>query len=246
MNTVTIDIGNSSTKIEFWADNGFLFRESCGNISIDKLILSLERYSVRGIIISSVKEYSENLIKSLKEKTDCLTVVFNNEEIQKYYSLSHYNSNVGPDRIAAVLGANVLCPDISKLVIDLGTAITLDLVDKKGIFCGGNISLGLFSRLKSLYSSTDKLPYVDNLKYERSFGEDTVSAIEAGARNGVVGEILYTIDLAIIEKDIKLVVVTGGDAKWIYPFIQKKIEGLYDPYLVGRGLDHHLRTFYLN
>lgn len=246
MNTLSIDIGNSSIKVDGWANNGVLGRWLQGKVSVDEIIKLVVNYSIEGIIVSSVRKDSQEFIYELRDKSQCEVVDFNNQEIRKHYDISRYSGNIGPDRVAAYLGAEVIFPHTPKLVIDAGTAITLDYVDKEGNFCGGNISLGLKPRMKALAASTGRLPEIDETGYFELFGKDTATAIIAGARNGVKGETAFTIREAYDRYGIKVVVTTGGDAGIVYSPENLDILKLEDEYLVGRGLDFHLRTKYLN
>lgn len=246
MITLTIDIGNTRTKADSWCDDGIILREASGNdITVDRILEIFEKLpDIEGIAVSTVRNDSQGFIRELRERTGVLVVDFNNEEIHKCYDLSHYKGNIGPDRYAAVLGANVLFPNMAKLVIDMGTAMTIDVVDKENVFCGGTISLGYYKRMKALATSTSRLPEVDDRDYNKTFGEDTATAIIAGARNGVKGEILYALESAKREYEIKCVIFTGGDAYNV--FSKDNISSLCDDYLVGRGLDYHIRTHYLH
>lgn len=196
--------------------------------------------------MSSVKKDTERIVDVLKDRSGCLVVDFNNKEINKYYKPTKYKGGLGPDRMAAALGSDVIYPSVPKMVVDIGTAMTIDIVDAKGYFVGGNISLGLGSRMKALAKATSKLPETEGLNWKGNFGEDTVSAIEAGARNGVVGEILYSFEMARKAYYVKIGLVTGGDASEIWKDIKDKLKGINDPYMVGRGLNCHLRKNYLH
>ena len=74
---------------------------------------------------------------------------------------------LGTDRLASVTGAfyeamkhnNDEPTDV--LVIDMGTAITYDIIDAAGNYLGGNISPGVAMRLKALHHFTEKLPLVE-------------------------------------------------------------------------------------
>lgn len=245
MNTVAIDIGNSFTKIDFWCDNGFTGREVFKDLDCNTFMDLIKNYDIEGIIICTVRKDSDQFVKDIKELADCEVVVFDNEEIRKFYEI-RYSGNVGPDRIAAALGANRCYPKKAKLVVDAGTAMTLDIVDENGIFCGGNISLGLYSRMKALAEATSKLPDVETIEGGGFFGSDTLSAIQAGAVNGVVGEILYTIQCAKAQFGANICLLTGGDTDMVVRSFYDDSKVVTDPYLVGSGLDYHLRTHYLH
>ena len=201
---------------------------------------------MKGIIVSSVRNNPEEIINELREKSGCeLIVDFNQEEIKKYSDSINYKGLIGRDRVAAYLGAETLLPKSSKLIIDAGTAITLDIADIDGKYCGGNISLGLYSRMKALSNSTCLLPNIENITMTSDFGNDTASAIMDGAFNGVVGEILYTIKLAKRNYNIEWVVLTGGDSECFFSTVKNAWKNcVFDPDLVGRGLNYHLRKFY--
>ena len=246
MNTVTIDIGNGSAKADFWDNDGFMFRKSGGAFDIDSIVDLGKNIDVGGYIVSTVRRDSEDIIRELEEKSGCLVVRFDFQEIKRHYDISFYKGNLGPDRMAAVLGSNVVYPGIPKMVVDIGTAMTIDVVDASGNFKGGNISLGLMSRMKALAAATSKLPAVEEMKKYEDFGTDTEMAISSGARNGVVGEILYSFEKAKREYGVRLGVLTGGDAEKIYFYLSRELGGLLDPYLVGRGLDYHLRVHHLH
>ena len=242
MKTLTIDIGNTRRKYDFWDDDGFIFRREIPDT--EALVEEIKRESVEGVIVSSVNEHPEELVETLKRHTKCRVVNFNNQEIEKYGDKIHYKGNVGADRIAAFLGAEDLVPGNAMLVVDMGTAMTLDVADNRGTYRGGNISLGFHSRLKALASSARLLPEIENTGVYISFGNDTLSSIQSGAINGVLGEIRYAALRAEKEFDIKKTIFTGGDSEWFYFMLNKDLDCLMDPYLVGRGLNRHLRMYY--
>ncbi|MCH5241480.1 MAG: type III pantothenate kinase [Muribaculaceae bacterium] len=244
MNTLTIDIGNNKIKLDYWADEGIITHSVEETLSLEDVKRKVESYDIKGIILSSVRKNYEDIFLNLKDNCNCIIVDFDSREIERHSKKIRYNGMVGADRIAAFLGAKALKSG-PKLIIDAGTAITLDIEDKDGNYCGGNISLGFRTRLNALAQATSLLPKVEKFECSSFFGSDTLSAIQDGARNGVTGEMLYTLDLARQEYQIEWVVMTGGDSKRFFQSLSNKWEkSLYDDFLVGRGLNYHLRKFY--
>ena len=118
------------------------------------------------------------------------------------------------DRIAGIVGAYSVFPGENVLVIDAGTAITYDLLNRKGDYLGGNISPGLNMRYKALHFYTGKLPLLQSAEDPPFIGEDTNSAIHAGVQNGLVMEMQAYINRLEEEyKNIKII-LTGGDANF--------------------------------
>lgn len=105
---------------------------------------------------------------------------------------------VGVDRLLADVAANVLRrPNTPAIVVDLGTAITVDLVAADGAFEGGAILPGPALAARALADATDKLPLVriDDLEEAPdAVGRATESCIAAGLFWGAVGSIRELID----------------------------------------------------
>lgn len=249
MNTLTIDIGNSCIKIDTWGDNGILSRETLEYDSSERIAALIDKWNVEGAIIASVRNNTGEWVNSIKRHNLPEVVGFTNEEIDRHYSDKiHYQGKIGVDRVAAWLGAEAIKPERSKLIIDLGTAITLDISDKNGDYQGGNISLGMSQRLHSLNKATRLLPKIDGSKKsdkQTSFGGNTEEAILFGVKNAITGEILYSIEKAKQEYEMEWVIATGGDSENFKEEIRETDNNLLiDKFLVGRGLNYHLRRVY--
>ena len=89
-------------------------------------------------------------------------------------------SEVGADRLVNALAAARLY-GTPAVVVDFGTATTLDCVAADGAYVGGAIAPGLELGLEALATRTARLPRVELRMPDRVIGRDTVSAIQAGA-----------------------------------------------------------------
>lgn len=128
-------------------------------------------------------------------------------------------STVGHDRLLNALGA------YSKgggacVVIDCGTAVTVDFVDGQGTFCGGAIAPGVRLMLAALHSGTAALPKVE---YEAPpeargpFGKDTRHAMLLGVTRAVQGLVHELIDrYADAYGAYPRIIATGGDAAALF------------------------------
>lgn len=101
--------------------------------------------------------------------------------------------SVGIDRLLAAIAANHLRnTNQPAIVVDLGTAITVDLVSADGAFEGGAILPGIGMAAKALEEQTDALPLVPMVDLNNPpapIGKSTVAAIESGIFWGAVGAI---------------------------------------------------------
>ncbi len=213
MNLV-IDIGNTRTKFSV-----FNHGEVIITVPVDEFlpghveVLQQEHPSLNHVILSSVKDYSAALKKSLQENFDRFIELDKNTPlpIENCY---HSKDTLGKDRIAAAVGAFDLFPESNVLIIDAGTAITFDLVNEKKQYLGGNISPGLAMRFKALHQFTGKLPLVKPREFDKFFGKTTEEAILAGVQNSIVFEVDKTIEtFKEFYKNLK-VIITGGDANY--------------------------------
>ncbi|MGO8690048.1 MAG: type III pantothenate kinase [Thermoguttaceae bacterium] len=120
---------------------------------------------------------------------------------------------VGVDRLLDALAANALRqPGRPAVVIDVGTAVTVDLVSAAGAFLGGAILPGIAMSARALHEFTDLLPLVDFSELAApppALGTDTVAALRAGLFWGAVGGLRELIgQLAGAERPE--VILTGG------------------------------------
>ncbi len=87
---------------------------------------------------------------------------------------------VGADRIANAVAAHDLFPDEPVVVVDFGTAITVDAVSARGEYLGGAIAPGLESSATALFQATAQLPRVELVAPCSAIGKTTVTAIQSG------------------------------------------------------------------
>lgn len=142
---------------------------------------------------------------------------------------------VGSDRLVNAFAAGLLYGRPA-IVIDLGTATTLDVVAPDGAFLGGAIAPGLGLGLEALAERTAQLPRVAIEIPERAIGTDTVSAIQSGAVLGYFGLVKELVRRITAELGTKpTVVLTGGLSALPWA---RDIPGVaaIDPLLTLRGL----------
>jgi type III pantothenate kinase len=100
---------------------------------------------------------------------------------------------VGIDRLLDALAANRLRhPGRPAVVVDVGTAITVDLVSPEGEFLGGSILPGISMSARALHEYTDMLPFLDLSELAGpppALGSSTVAAMQSGLFWGAVGAI---------------------------------------------------------
>jgi type III pantothenate kinase len=122
---------------------------------------------------------------------------------------------VGIDRLLDAVAANRLRrPKRAAAVVDVGSAITVDLVSEKGEFLGGSIVPGIGMSARALHSFTDLLPLVDMSELEDpppALGTSTVAAMRSGLFWGAVGGIRQLIaELSAVRGERCDVFLTGG------------------------------------
>ncbi len=146
---------------------------------------------------------------------------------------------VGTDRLAAAVAANELrAPQRSAIVVDAGTAVTVDLITSDGVFRGGAILPGIQAAAQSLAAATDALPRLENLDLSSTpdaIGKSTQEAIRSGIVWGCVGAVRELIlQLSAAVPDVPSVFCTGGDGMHLARLINRDMK--FDPNLVLRGI----------
>lgn len=210
MAQLVIDIGNSRTKLAVFEGRRLIRSEKFRQV--DRTILNqyLNNNEIGQSIISSVNNEITGLEDLLKEKTQYIrfSARLHTGIVNRYKS----PDTLGLDRLAGILGAKALFPGRNCLVIDAGTCITYDAINKNGVYEGGSISPGLNMRLKAMHQFTGRLPEVELSEFNDWQGEDTISAMLSGTVNGSAEEIKGFIEIYNSKYPELQVILCGGDA----------------------------------
>jgi type III pantothenate kinase len=141
---------------------------------------------------------------------------------------------LGMDRVAAVAGALYHFPGQASLVIDMGTCVTYDFINKEGHYLGGAISPGLKMRLRAMHDYTQKLPLAELSDAPEEFiGSSTVACLQSGAYFGLLGEINDTVERYEGRFGTLNVLLCGGDTPLFDKHTKKSIFAAPDLVLFG-------------
>jgi len=256
MRTLLIDIGNSRIKWAVLASNGRLGRQrACahdgrpprgwermlfeGAGAIERVVAvsvapdSFERAIVRAATRRKIgRPHFVHAARSIGGVTTCYTEPW----------------RLGADRLVAAIGAHALARSRTCCIVDVGTAMTLDILDARGRHLGGAIVPGPRLMAEALLQDTHGIKARAagaRVGARNFFARNARAAVQAGADYAVAA----TIDRAVLEAGKRLgprplVLLTGGAAAAVAPLLRtRSIRKVPD--LVLRGLaelsSRHLR-----
>lgn len=239
---LTIDHGNSSAKLALHCGDRLVASTASKCLSPEAVKEFAGDRQLAGIIVGSVAGYDRDIITALSRQASSVV------ELTPFTPLPigiDYESQatLGVDRIAAAAAAAEMFPGRDVVVVDAGTAVTIDHVDPTGTFRGGNIAPGLSLQLDALHRHTARLPQV-NVPTQTPdapvlTGTDTPSAILAGCLVAIAGAVEY-VARRIAPGTTPAVVITGGNCRLIAPYL-RDIDAVTEPDLVDKGLYRILR-----
>lgn len=141
---------------------------------------------------------------------------------------------VGVDRLVNAVAAHARTQS-AVVVVDAGTAVTVDLVSARGSFCGGAIAPGPGAMLRALAREAEQLPRVSLDKPQDPVGRNTTEAMRAGAWYGTIGLVRELVArIAARQSDRIPILVTGGAGEWIARALGPQAEHV--PHLGLEGL----------
>lgn len=177
---------------------------------------SLDLSRVDGIIISSVVPPLDPTLASMSERYFQRKAIFVTHETDTGLKILYDNPReVGADRVVNSVAAfrefGGPC-----VVVDLGTAITFDVVSAKAEYMGGIICPGIGISIEGLVSRTARLPMVDFREPEKLIATNTTGSMQSGLYYGSVAMIDGILERLIetLGSDTKTV-GTGGQAHLI-------------------------------
>lgn len=236
---LTVDQGNSSAKLTVFRGNLPVECVVVDEGLADAALRLVEKWGVAGLAVSSVAATEEDAIVKLSRSVKGPTLILSHTTPMPIGIDYATPETLGMDRVAAAVGALTVCPEGGVVVADAGSALTIDVVDSMLIFRGGNISAGVGMRLRALNAYTQRLPLVKASGETPGFGHDTETALRTGAVRGAAAEIAAAAALARTTYGTQALILTGGDAPLLAPFIREitEIPLSVEPSLVALGLN---------
>ena len=213
----------------------------CGNTNL-KYFIFKDQSLVLTNLFKWEGDWSLKIIKNFPDLKNILlsdvTGKYNREELEKKFpnnriydvkaldfpfETNYKKENLGVDRIGLIIAAINKFPKEDCLVIDAGSCLTFDLISSRSVHKGGLISPGLLFRFKSLYEYTNSLPLIKFENSGKQIGKDTKNSIQSGIWEGFIFEINGQIEKFKRKIPNLRVILTGGDAKYLYKRIKNSI-----------------------
>lgn len=250
---LVVDVGNSNLTLGLVRDGALVGRRRVATPTeatpdeLDLLLdglLSLEGTGLSGIASLALVSTVPGVGAAIEELADRRGLALATARAGTVPIAIHVDrpGEVGPDRLVNGYAVAILYGQPA-VVVDCGTATTVDAVDASGAFVGGAIAPGLMMGLSGLAAWTARLPMVEPRLPDRAIGRDTAAAVSAGAVLGhrlLVEGLLARIrrELAVpagIAPEQVRAVLTGGLAATAWG---RSLEGFdaRDPDLTLRGL----------
>lgn len=234
------DIGNSNITLGIF-DNDCLI-ETCrlvsdASISYESQLESLKGYSIDSCAIASVVTELSSIFKSACDKVFGIeSVIFTSKNLDIKIALEE-PEKVGMDRLINAYAAMKKYP-LPLIVIDVGTAITFDIVSRNKEFLGGVIMPGFNLQFRALNNHTSKLPLISTYTSEKAIGANTEEAILSGVIRGTIFAIEGLVEQCEFELGEKAAIIaTGGQCQLVSSqkinFINPNLtlEGLYEAHV---------------
>jgi type III pantothenate kinase len=216
---LAIDIGNTRTHAGVFIADQLTWRGSAENAPpslaalMDEAKRHLEQAADPAAVIASVnptveKQLTADLDMLLLRVVDDLAIPIGRQIDRE--------AIVGDDRLLNAAAAYDTLKQTC-VVIDVGTAVTIDFVDGAGTFHGGAIAPGAQMQLNSLHNHTAQLPQVSFEKPLEAIGHNTVEAMRTAVFHGIRGMVRELVEqYAEQVGNYPAVIATGGDAELLF------------------------------
>lgn len=218
---LTIDIGNTNISIGLYKNNQLIStkwiktqKNLKSNDCLNILKKNFPTEKPQGVIICSVVPYLTEQFKELFIKNFNLEPIILRHNLNLGIKFDYENKEtLGSDRIANVVAAYHLYKK-GCIVIDLGTAITFDVISPEGIYLGGAIAPGIETSSKALFASADLLKPVEIKNKEFRIGKNTTESLQIGIIHGFASMLEGMVENFKGKIEFTpLIILTGGDAE---------------------------------
>lgn len=239
---ILIDVGN--TSIHFAKAKGLRIVKTTSlrgkGASLKAIEKILSGYAENGIVVCSVVPHITAVLSALARKRQ-YNISIVGKDIKIPITCLYNKKHVGMDRLVGAFAANILYPH-ARIIIDFGSATTVDFISKKKEYEGGFILPGIGSSLRVL-SECALLPKKIELTQMRPSSasstripRDTDESIYRGVTEGF-SIMINAMIKKYAPKDTaqrKTIIITGGDAGAVMPYLD--FRATLEPLLVLKGL----------
>jgi type III pantothenate kinase len=198
----------------------------------------LDPNAIEKIVICSVVPDVDYSLRSACKKYFDLTPYFLNADTPLDLTIGYHNpQEVGADRLANAIAAINQYPQQNLVVVDFGTATTLDAISQQKHYLGGAILPGIKLSMDALQKNTAKLMPVAIVTPEDVIGRNTSSSIQSGLYYGQISAIKFIaqkIHQAYFAKQPMKIIATGG---FSHLFAEENFFDQIEPDLVLYGLN---------
>lgn len=218
---LAVDIGNTSIAFGLFKKGKIVKRESiltreAAPAKIARLAIVRRALGTPALISSVVPGVSVRVKKSLKSALKAPVQILGEDLKVPIANRARIPSQVGIDRLVNALEAyrrfKTAC-----IAVDFGTAITFDVVSKRGEYLGGVIAPGIELTLNALFEKTALLPKIRLKHPDHVLGRDTESCIRSGCSFGLGALCDGILQKLMKERGIKPqhIIATGGYAGFV-------------------------------
>ncbi|HCW08447.1 MAG TPA: pantothenate kinase [Cytophagales bacterium] len=229
---IVIDCGNTKIKAATFFGDRLEKKYSFDNK--ERLQSFLGENSYINSIVSSVSIPSDEISSWIQAEKKFLLTPQVPLPIKVLYKTPN---SLGVDRVASACGAIGFFPNADCLVIDSGTCVNYEFVDRHSNYWGGAISPGIAMRFEAMHTFTKRLPLV-SAATEKLIGDTTESCMRSGVMNGILMEVEGFINSYRLKYPELRVILCGGD----YTFFENNLKPpiFAAPDLVLSGLNRIL------
>ncbi|MFH0771613.1 MAG: type III pantothenate kinase [Candidatus Omnitrophota bacterium] len=184
---LAIDIGNTSVSFGIFKGKrlAYSWKASTGQILANKAFVLKNSKEIDAAIISSVVPKAAPIVKNvIKNKLGIRPLVLGKDLTAPIKNLYRFPKQVGQDRLVNAVAAKEIY-GYPAIVVDFGTAITFDVISKKGDYSGGIIFPGIETSLNALSKKAALLPKIKISLPKELIGRDTVSSMISGVFYGI-------------------------------------------------------------
>jgi len=224
LNLLAICVGNTSTRLGAFVDGDLVHRCRIDNAKRDAIVAGLQETATHlretkdamAVIASVRPEISDWISSHVKDRLKLKPIRVEQDLRIPIGRQLDPEAIVGEDRLLNAAAAYDVLQQAC-VVVDAGTAITVDFVDGAGTYHGGAIVPGAQMMLRSMHEGTALLPSVEWKRPEEPIGHNSVQAMRSGVYHGVRGLVRELVEqYAEISGAFPMVVVTGGDAETLF------------------------------